>query len=599
MLVDDIKASHQRLKDVFGDIVSGIENEPENLQNTADPEFIEVSWSRMGVQTQGIVFDASRLSEMLREEADQARQQSNLLILALIGAFIAFLFADYLLIFRRILMSVSNLKDGTKVIGSGNLDYSLEEKKDDEIGELAHAFNLMTANLKTVTASKADLEREIVERKRAEERLTYQANLLTNITDVIYSTDEQLRLTSWNHAAEKVYGWKEEEVLGRNVAEVTGSKFDPEMRVRLAGVLAETGSVTTEIEHTTRSGKNVIFDSKTMLIRDTEGKVVGFIAVNRDITERKRAERELERLASFPRLNPNPVVEVDLEGRVHFLNPAAQQLFPDLRGMGRDHPWLADWELVARIFHENKTSTYVRMYQAASLSLTARCQGIHRSRRMTHRAQAGRGCSRGEELLRGQVRLAGSDSPEWMAADRRNACAGPRATLRRRCGTNWDLAANLRERGCDRRMGPRRCQARNVTDRLDAGWTSRRPTVIYWQGRIASSWISPSASRPRSSASAWHRSWPTAPLNFRRCWTPRPSPSGSPTIQSARSSQETPMPIKSCRLRKVATYRGAPHPERRLSPTRSSAMASNCSQRRCRPRSPLPLASQSLVMNWS
>ena len=166
VLVDDIKASHQRLKDVFGDIVSGIENEPENLQNTADPDFIEVSWSRMGVQTQGIVFDASRLSEMLREEADQARQQSNLLILALIGAFVAFLFTDYLLIFRRILKSVSNLQDGTRVIGSGNLDYSLEEKKDDEIGELAQAFNLMTANLKTVTASKADLEREIVERKR-------------------------------------------------------------------------------------------------------------------------------------------------------------------------------------------------------------------------------------------------------------------------------------------------------------------------------------------------------------------------------------------------------------------------------------------------
>ena len=307
-----------------------------------------------------MVFDASRLAQMLSQQAEDTKQQNNLFIFALIGVFIAFLLTDYLLINRRTLTSLSNLQAGAEIIGSGNLDYSIVEKKDDEIGELAKAFNRMTANLKTVTASKADLEREIVERKRAEERLTYQANLLTNITDVIYSTDEQLRLTSWNHAAEKVYGWKEEEVLGRNVAEVTSSKFDPEMRSRLAGILAETGSVTTEIEHTTRSGKNVIFDSKTMLIRDTEEKVVGFIAVNRDITERKRAEEELERLASFPRLNPNPVVEVDLEGHVHFLNPAAQQLFPDLQGMGRDHPWLADWEKVTRIFRENKTSTYVR-----------------------------------------------------------------------------------------------------------------------------------------------------------------------------------------------------------------------------------------------
>ena len=48
-------------------------------------------------------------------------------------------------------------------------------------------------------------------------------------------------------------------------------------------------------------------------------------------------------------------------GRVHFLNPLQpNELFPDLQGMGRDHPWLADWEKVTRMFRENKTSTYVR-----------------------------------------------------------------------------------------------------------------------------------------------------------------------------------------------------------------------------------------------
>ena len=137
---------------------------------------------------------------------------------------------------------------------------------------------------------------DITERKKVEEHMAYQANLLTNITDIIYSTDEQLRLTSWNHVAEEVYGWKEEEVLGRNVVEVTGSKFDPEMRSRLTNALAETGSLTTEIEHMTRSGKSLIFESKTMPMRNTSGKVVGFVAVNRDITERKRAEQALQKV---------------------------------------------------------------------------------------------------------------------------------------------------------------------------------------------------------------------------------------------------------------------------------------------------------------
>ena len=75
--------------------------------------------------------------------------------------------------------------------------------------------------------------RDITERKRAEELLAYQANLLANISDVVYSTDDQLRLVSWNQAAEKVYGLKEEKVLGRNILEVTGSMFNPEMRAKL------------------------------------------------------------------------------------------------------------------------------------------------------------------------------------------------------------------------------------------------------------------------------------------------------------------------------------------------------------------------------
>ncbi|MHB1418549.1 MAG: HAMP domain-containing protein [Bacillota bacterium] len=116
----------------------------------------------MGVQIQGIVFDASRLSQMLRDNADQLNQINSLLIFVLMAALTAFLLSDYLLIYRRTLKSLSNLQVGTRNIGSGNLEYFIEAKKADEFGELAHAFNQMTSSLKTVTASKADLENEII-----------------------------------------------------------------------------------------------------------------------------------------------------------------------------------------------------------------------------------------------------------------------------------------------------------------------------------------------------------------------------------------------------------------------------------------------------
>ncbi len=57
-----------------------------------------------------------------------------------------------------------------------------------------------------------------------------------------------------------------------------------------------------------------------------------------NITEQKRTEKNLARLASFPEQNPNPVIEVDMEGRITYRNPAALKQFPDLEKTGFAHP---------------------------------------------------------------------------------------------------------------------------------------------------------------------------------------------------------------------------------------------------------------------
>ncbi|MGA2265128.1 MAG: ATP-binding protein [Phycisphaerae bacterium] len=74
--------------------------------------------------------------------------------------------------------------------------------------------------------------------------------------------------------------------------------------------------------------------------------------LEREIAERKHAEEEAGRLASFPMLNPQPIVEADLEGHVCFANAAAQRLFPDLLQRGPDHPWLANWESLVKACRE-------------------------------------------------------------------------------------------------------------------------------------------------------------------------------------------------------------------------------------------------------
>jgi PAS domain S-box-containing protein len=76
--------------------------------------------------------------------------------------------------------------------------------------------------------------------------------------------------------------------------------------------------------------------------------------------EREQAEAETKRLASFPILNPRPVVEVDLAGQVHFCNPVATQMFPDLCEGGPGHPFFADWEAVLRQLGEAGSEPIVR-----------------------------------------------------------------------------------------------------------------------------------------------------------------------------------------------------------------------------------------------
>jgi signal transduction histidine kinase/CheY-like chemotaxis protein len=65
-------------------------------------------------------------------------------------------------------------------------------------------------------------------------------------------------------------------------------------------------------------------------------------------------EQEKARLASFPLLNPNPIIEADLDGNVFFANPTAHRLFPDLQKHGLKHPFLAEWETVKKAFYDSE-----------------------------------------------------------------------------------------------------------------------------------------------------------------------------------------------------------------------------------------------------
>ena len=333
VLVNNIKANGQRLKDIFGDVVSSIESVPPLQQNTVGPGFIQVSWSRMGVQTQGIVFDASRLSQMLRDQADQMQQKNNTLVFSLMGAFIALLLANYLLFYRKTLRSIEFLQTGTRIIGSGNLDFSIEEKRNDEVGELSKSFNRMTANLKAVTASKADLERENIERKLVEGALLRKeadlrdAQRVAHVgswywdakTDATTGSDELLRIYGLDPTTQSMPAFREQE----------GRLYPVESWQRVNAAVQRTMQTGVGYEldvEAIRDGARIWITTRGEAVRDADGQIVGLRGTVQDITERKQTMKEIESLAKFPKENPNPIMRIAANGAIIYANQSSATL---------------------------------------------------------------------------------------------------------------------------------------------------------------------------------------------------------------------------------------------------------------------------------
>jgi PAS domain S-box-containing protein len=142
----------------------------------------------------------------------------------------------------------------------------------------------------------AKVTKDITEKRRTEERLIFLATIAENIQDPIISTDNNALINRWNNAAENLFGWKSEEAIGKLTNEVLQVIYPSQSRAEILDSFSTKGFWQGEVIYHTKSGSPVYVLATASHMKDVNGKVTGNLVLARDITARKNAEEQLEKL---------------------------------------------------------------------------------------------------------------------------------------------------------------------------------------------------------------------------------------------------------------------------------------------------------------
>jgi PAS domain S-box-containing protein len=171
--------------------------------------------------------------------------------------------------------------------------------------------------------------RDLSERKEAEARYRL---LVEGVRDyAILMLDPNGKIVSWNGGAERIYGYRSEEIIGMDFSyfysfdEIQAGKPASDLRAA-----ATQGQFEEERWHLQKEGS--FFWAHTLLtcLTDARGRLIGFSKITRDLSERKRGEEALaeekERLAVTLRSIGDGVITTDIEGKVVLINKVAEEL---------------------------------------------------------------------------------------------------------------------------------------------------------------------------------------------------------------------------------------------------------------------------------
>jgi PAS domain S-box-containing protein len=142
---------------------------------------------------------------------------------------------------------------------------------------------------------------DITERKRAEEARAYLAAIVEHSRDPVISKSIVGIVTSWNSAAEALFGYSADEMVGQSIRRIIPPELMAEEDEILNRLAAGQSIEHFETERITKTGQRVPVSLTISPIKDATGQIVGASKVVRDITELKQAEEERSLLLASER----------------------------------------------------------------------------------------------------------------------------------------------------------------------------------------------------------------------------------------------------------------------------------------------------------
>jgi len=238
------------------------------------------------------------LTEISEEEA-LGNLQKSILNIFMIATIIVITIASLagLFVSQQLAKQIKKLTSDVDEITKGNLKKKLTNSNIYEFQNLTDSLNRILSSLK-LAVKKVGISQEelgLGELKKKKEELEFKyKNLLDNAVDTIMLIDKKGNITDINKAGLKLIGYKVEEIIGKNMIKgdflTTKSKLI--VAANFAKRLAGKNILPYEVEVVTKKGKILPAEvNASAIIKD--GKIVGDMAILRDITERKKREKEL------------------------------------------------------------------------------------------------------------------------------------------------------------------------------------------------------------------------------------------------------------------------------------------------------------------